>query len=54
MKKELLRINRSVLADAPIWGVEESTEELLTRLETHELPVAYKPATHQDYVDRRA
>ena len=53
LKKELLRINASVLADAPTWGVEETTEELLTRLETHELPAAYKGATHQDYVDRR-
>ena len=61
LKRELLRINASVLADAPIWGKEgiqqkngeETLEQLLVRLHAHELPAAYKAAVHQDYVDRR-
>ena len=61
LKRELLRINASVLADAPIWGKEavereneeETLEQLLVRLNTHDLPAAYKVAVHQDYVDRR-
>jgi len=61
LKRELLRINASVLSDAPIWGKEalereneeETLEQLLVRLSTHELPAAYKVAVHQDYVDRR-
>ena len=61
LKRKLLQINASVLADAPIWGDKEmepkkrkeTLEQLLVRLNAHELPAAYKVAVHQDYVDRR-
>jgi len=32
---------------------ESSLEELLARIEKNDLPEAYQPASHQDYVDRR-
>ena len=66
MKAQLLSINTSVLADAPIWGVEcpqaspskpklqnQNTRELLRQIETTKIPAAYVVAKHQDYVDKR-
>lgn len=66
MKRQLLEINASVLADAPTWGSPKSTappnppreedkdlRQLLTRIEATELPAAYVPQEHQPYVDRR-
>ena len=66
MKKQLISINDSVLAEAPYWGEDNSQahdnfkelaltgiEKLLNKIDSNELPAAYVPSNHQDYVDKR-
>ena len=57
LKQQLLSINASVMADAPDWSSPSESNghlsKLFARIEKHDLPKAYNPATHQEYVDRR-
>ena len=57
LKRQLLAINASVMADAPDWSSPSESNgqlaKLFARIEKDDLPKAYSPATHQDYVDRR-
>lgn len=66
LRQELFEINKSVLSDAPNWGTKEISKpqdsrqvssveikKLLKKIDTNKLPEAYKPSSHQDYVDKR-
>ena len=66
LKNELIALNKSVLSDAPYWGVKEikgplipgnvdsvGLGRLLKKIDTNKLPKAYNPSTHQKYVDKR-
>ena len=56
LKKQWLKINESVLADAPEWGSEkvpsDDLEKLFAHIGSNKLPDAYVPRRHQDYVDK--